>query len=822
MLQLKYSINKSYQNKPSKTMKNIKIILLVAIFFPLNTIALISQNQNLSIDKKRIHITVNNDNIITKTTQTITNNSSSQQIIQILEPLSQNTKNIKLYKNSDSFIYEIQTNKQRLETIWNKAKEEQNHNFFRLADPNYPKLLVSTSIIIPANSTITTKLTTTTTSDYITDFFFTEIWLHRKKIKNFELIISLPRAIDIQHFFPIFDKNGSYRKSKDQISFMVTAKDFIPQINFRFFWSNNTQPSLIYPTFSAQYKAFFPPVKNLTKNLENLIILIDTSGSMYGNRWQRIKEILSEILPKINLETNIQVIFFDNKLIPFNTEFLKNNFEFQETLFASLHNKVPTGKSDFYNVWQEFLLLWKNNQKLDINNSAILLLSDGPDIDKLSDQTSLTYLPPLVIFDFSIENNMKILSLTSGGIYQSLFSSPPLFIEKNEYWQKWSNLTKKINHEVISSENFQEILPHYFLPEDNSLSTFFVGRNFNQDTISYSSATSFLPQIWAKRQIIINLQKKEWKKSDLNALLSLSYSFGITTKFFQQNTSPKELLNNLTQASASQISKEILKLQNKNPIISLQPKRIKFINHLPFYPTVLDKDESILWNHNKNNNLPTIQITPFSEAQKNLWMNFSEIFSKVWSIGLQVNFCNKWRCVTTKKQTRDKSLKSDLFLWGLDHSKYQEPISRGKFIKLIFQIFPEKLKIPEDKITPQLIFPHFTDIPQIHPLFNESKLLAEKNIISGFDDGSFRSDQFISRGQALKILLSIDPSHQEIKSEQHKKIPFSDIQGWVFDWVNLAYSKGWIQGYDDLSFRPHENLLLIDAWKLLLKIENNK
>lgn len=87
--------------------------------------------------------------------------------------------------------------------------------------------------------------------------------------------------------------------------------------------------------------------------------------------------------------------------------------------------------------------------------------------------------------------------------------------------------------------------------------------------------------------------------------------------------------------------------------------------------------------------------------------------------------------------------------------------------------------------------------------------LVEKNIMKGYEDGSFRPDQMITRAEFAEIIKNIDLKNQA-------KSPFTDISGhWAEEAINQAYANKRINGYEDGTFRPDNKITRAEAIKIL-------
>lgn len=77
--------------------------------------------------------------------------------------------------------------------------------------------------------------------------------------------------------------------------------------------------------------------------------------------------------------------------------------------------------------------------------------------------------------------------------------------------------------------------------------------------------------------------------------------------------------------------------------------------------------------------------------------------------------------------------------------------------------------------------------------------LAKGNIIKGYPDGNFMPGNFITRAELATIASRFDRLSPFVKNS------FSDIDGhWANKYINSAFTKGWINGYPDGTFKPDQ------------------
>lgn len=116
---------------------------------------------------------------------------------------------------------------------------------------------------------------------------------------------------------------------------------------------------------------------------------------------------------------------------------------------------------------------------------------------------------------------------------------------------------------------------------------------------------------------------------------------------------------------------------------------------------------------------------------------------------------------------------------------------------------------PKEVISGKLFF---TDIGNDSKYFEATKYLSEKNVIKGYEDGSFKPDQPVTRAESLKfILLSI---HASVISGSS---PFKDVgnTAWYKNYVYTGYKKNIVEGNPDGTFRPDNGVNKAEFFKIL-------
>lgn len=108
--------------------------------------------------------------------------------------------------------------------------------------------------------------------------------------------------------------------------------------------------------------------------------------------------------------------------------------------------------------------------------------------------------------------------------------------------------------------------------------------------------------------------------------------------------------------------------------------------------------------------------------------------------------------------------------------------------------------------------PRFSDI-QTHWAKPFIEALAQRGIIRGFPDQTFRPDQPVTRAEFAALL-------QAAFSQPTKRpyVPFRDVatNHWAAIAIRKAYETGFLSGYPDQQFRPNDNIIRVQAWVSLV------
>ena len=124
----------------------------------------------------------------------------------------------------------------------------------------------------------------------------------------------------------------------------------------------------------------------------------------------------------------------------------------------------------------------------------------------------------------------------------------------------------------------------------------------------------------------------------------------------------------------------------------------------------------------------------------------------------------------------------------------------------------EEVKNDDEKV-------FFSDLSLSHWSYNAVLSLYSKGIISGYEDGSIKSDNEISRAEFVKLITQ---SISESKSAESKNT-FTDVSrdDWFYDFILKAFNEKLIFGSNG-KFRPKDSITREDAAVILCRALENK
>jgi hypothetical protein len=96
--------------------------------------------------------------------------------------------------------------------------------------------------------------------------------------------------------------------------------------------------------------------------------------------------------------------------------------------------------------------------------------------------------------------------------------------------------------------------------------------------------------------------------------------------------------------------------------------------------------------------------------------------------------------------------------------------------------------------------PHFSDVPPDNPFYVYVETAYNRGVISGYEGGTFRPNADVTRAQLCKIVVLAEGWPIDTLNGPH----FTDVPTShpFYGFVETAYNRGIISGYGDGTFRP--------------------
>lgn len=130
-----------------------------------------------------------------------------------------------------------------------------------------------------------------------------------------------------------------------------------------------------------------------------------------------------------------------------------------------------------------------------------------------------------------------------------------------------------------------------------------------------------------------------------------------------------------------------------------------------------------------------------------------------------------------------------------------------------FAVFAMEIEQPKPQEKPGSAIP-FTDIGG-HWAKQWIEQAVTRGIINGYDDGGFLPDHPVTRQEFITMLVRTASLQEEAP-----QAAFTDAAGiapWARSAVSLAVRKGWIEGYEDASFRPQRYITRSEMAVILMR-----
>lgn len=110
----------------------------------------------------------------------------------------------------------------------------------------------------------------------------------------------------------------------------------------------------------------------------------------------------------------------------------------------------------------------------------------------------------------------------------------------------------------------------------------------------------------------------------------------------------------------------------------------------------------------------------------------------------------------------------------------------------------------------------YSDVPDSYAYYDGIFYMTQAEYVSGYEDGTFKPENEVSRVEALKMILSV--AEVESVDTSTVSVAFTDMDpgAWYDEYIRLALIFDIISGHPDGSFKPEDTVNRAEALKMLL------
>lgn len=114
---------------------------------------------------------------------------------------------------------------------------------------------------------------------------------------------------------------------------------------------------------------------------------------------------------------------------------------------------------------------------------------------------------------------------------------------------------------------------------------------------------------------------------------------------------------------------------------------------------------------------------------------------------------------------------------------------------------------------------YYSDVSSVDKYFDSIEYITKETIVTGYKDGTYKPEKLINRAELLKIL--IESQYNEGDFEDYAgEACFSDVAAdqWYTPYVCFGKELDIVSGYADGTFKPSQNLNLVEMLKITLEV----
>ena len=148
--------------------------------------------------------------------------------------------------------------------------------------------------------------------------------------------------------------------------------------------------------------------------------------------------------------------------------------------------------------------------------------------------------------------------------------------------------------------------------------------------------------------------------------------------------------------------------------------------------------------------------------------------------------------------------------YGNNDVRPQNNITRAEVATIFFRLLTD-----ETRTANMTKSNSYTDVKDGDWFCCAVSTLSKMGIIKGYEDGSFKPNDPISRAEFAAIAARFDPDGDKTPAT------FADVTShWAKDEISIAANHGWIKGYEDGSFKPDQKITRAETMTLVNRVLN--
>lgn len=110
----------------------------------------------------------------------------------------------------------------------------------------------------------------------------------------------------------------------------------------------------------------------------------------------------------------------------------------------------------------------------------------------------------------------------------------------------------------------------------------------------------------------------------------------------------------------------------------------------------------------------------------------------------------------------------------------------------------------------------FSDVDEKHWAYDEIMELVERNVVSGYPDGTFKPEKYVSRAEFTKYIVN-GMGLKDIKLYENLKFVDVSKEHWAYDIIRICVEKGIIKGRTEKRFDPNGKITGAELAAMLVR-----